>query len=97
MHARRNVYLLFKEAVHNMAKYSKCTAAQCTLQTDGKVLTMTVEDNGRGFDTENTPPGNGQKTMLGRAQALGGTLQLRSAPGKGTRIVFTAAIGHITG
>lgn len=97
MHARRNVYLLFKEAVHNMAKYSKCTAAQCTLQTDGIVLTMTVEDNGRGFDTENTPPGNGQKTMLGRAQALGGTLQLRSAPGKGTRIVFTAAIGHITG
>lgn len=97
MHARRNLYLLFKEAVHNMAKYSKCTAAQCTLQTDGKVLTMTVEDNGRGFDTEHTPPGNGQKTMLGRAQALGGTLKLRSAPGKGTRILFTTALGHITG
>ena len=97
MHARRNLYLLFKEAVHNMAKYSQCTAAHCTLQTEGQTLTMTLEDNGRGFDPEHTPAGNGRKTMLARAQALGGTLLVRSAPGRGTRIILKASLTLLTG
>jgi signal transduction histidine kinase len=45
---------------------------------------LTVEDDGRGYDTGGTPPGLGLRSIERRAAALGGTVHVESAPGRGT-------------
>jgi signal transduction histidine kinase len=49
-----------------------------------------VSDDGTGYDTRHTPMGSGQRNMADRLAALGGQLDVRSAPGQGTTIT-----GHL--
>ena len=86
MDKRRDFYLIFKEALNNLSKYAKCTAATISLtETEGK-LHLLVSDNGVGFDPLSTKEGNGQKTMRQRAKRLKAVLLIDSALGKGTRV-----------
>ena len=57
-----------------------------TLGHDGRALTFTVGDDGRGFDQAATPMGTGVQGMADRLAALGGTLRVTSAPGHGTQV-----------
>src|SRR6266704_3370939 len=65
----------------------KATLVQIILTTTGETVTLSVADNGQGFDTARSEhPGVGLLSMQERMRALGGDVEVESTPGKGTRI-----------
>ncbi len=90
MSARKNLYLVFKEAVNNAVKYSGCKELRVTLVRDRSQIVLSIADNGKGFDTAHVHStsggGNGLPNMRKRAAELGATLTITSEVGKGTRI-----------
>jgi signal transduction histidine kinase len=84
------VYFCCLEALQNITKYAHATQARICLHAQNKSLQFTVSDNGTGYDTSHTPLGSGQRNMTDRLAALGGRLQVQSAPGHGTTIT-----GHL--
>jgi ligand-binding sensor domain-containing protein/signal transduction histidine kinase len=90
LEARRPLYLIFKEAVNNVARHSGAHEATIRLELEQHVFTMTVEDDGRGFDPEMPYPGEGLASIARRARNLGGSATWDSRPGSGTR--FTATL-----
>ena len=80
------VYFCSLEALQNVAKYANASRASVKLaQVDGN-LTFEVADDGEGFDSTSTGYGTGLQGMADRLDALGGTLEVRSAPGRGTLV-----------
>ncbi len=89
---RREVFLLFKEAVSNLARHSGCRNARIELGLVDGWLSLRVADDGRGFDLEyfetQSADGNGLHTMRRRARDLRGTFEIASTRGSGTTIQF---------
>jgi signal transduction histidine kinase len=85
---RREIHLMLKESVTNVAKHSTCTAVAVEFACDRRHLRLRVSDNGQGFDVAQQTDGNGLASMRRRAAALGGSLLVDSKPGHGTTIVF---------
>jgi len=88
MEQRRNFYLVFKESVNNLVKYSQCTKAAVAISIERRTLLLTIEDNGRGFDPAARTDRNGIYNLRERASRLRGTIDICSEPGKGTLIVL---------
>lgn len=63
MEARRDFFLIFKEAVNNAAKYSKSEIVKISLLINNKQLTLEVIDDGEGFDVAHADSGNGLSNM----------------------------------
>jgi signal transduction histidine kinase len=80
------VYFCCLEALQNIAKYAHATQARICLQAQNGTLRFTVSDDGAGYDVGHTPMGSGQRNMADRLAALGGRLEVRSAPSRGTTI-----------
>jgi signal transduction histidine kinase len=81
------LYRIAQEALSNIARHSKATLAQMVLHTAGDTVTLTIADNGQGFDTAQPAHlGVGLPSMRERMKALGGDVQLESTPGNGTHI-----------
>jgi signal transduction histidine kinase/ligand-binding sensor domain-containing protein len=85
---RRDLYLIFKEAVNNAARHSGCTRVSIALHIDGSRLFLEVADNGVGFDPGNGSDGQGMSSMRRRAQRLGASLDI-DAGRHGTTISVT--------
>ncbi len=85
---RKDFYLLFKEAVNNVAKYSHAREVWVTVLVENGSLTLEVRDNGCGFDPATVKQGNGLWNMQRRAERMGGTLRIESAANAGTRVSF---------
>ncbi|NIR51694.1 hypothetical protein GWO43_24230 [candidate division KSB1 bacterium] len=83
---RRNLLLIAKEALHNMAKYSGSPSVEVKMGTNSRYITLTVEDRGQGFDVNGAKKGNGLTNMRARAEKLGGKYEIVSEVGKGTRV-----------
>lgn len=83
---RRDLFLIFKEAVNNTARHSRCTQVIVALSIAGTNLALEVADNGVGFDTTDESDGQGLMSMRRRATNLGGELTVESAAGQGTRV-----------
>ena len=83
---RRDMFLLYKEALNNAVRHSGCTSALIDFQVERSWLVLTVRDDGRGFDLEKASEGQGLLSMTRRAGRLGGELRIDSKPGKGTEI-----------
>lgn len=83
---RRNIYLIFKEAMNNAAKYSKAKTIYITLQLTGNLIQMVVWDDGVGFDETLIRHGNGLKNMYSRAKSLGASLHISTGMGEGTTV-----------
>ena len=83
-------YRIVQEAFNNIVQHSGATACTVMLRAASGTLWLTIDDNGRGFGPTPQPPdarpGIGLIGMRERAQALGGTFAVESAPGGGTRI-----------
>jgi signal transduction histidine kinase len=84
------VYFCCLEALQNTAKYARATQARVCLQAQNGSLRFTVSDDGTGYDARRTPMGSGLRNMADRLAALGGRLEVRSAPAQGTTIT-----GHL--
>ena len=96
MDKRRQFYLLFKEAVNNLAKYAACKRAEITVAYQNGQLTMTVQDDGVGFDVTAVGDGrNGLSTMRQRAANLKGKYHIHSVPGQGTSVNVVFPITEI--
>jgi two-component sensor histidine kinase len=90
MEARRDFFLIFKEAINNAAKYSKATHVTVNLTTAGNMLMMEVKDDGKGFDVNEASDGNGMGNMQKRADSLKAKLNIQShKDGGGTNIKLT--------
>src|SRR5215210_2659865 len=81
------LYRIAQEALHNTVKHARAQAVDLKMECDPGRITLTVSDDGAGFDPEGDFPGHlGLRSMRERALRLGGTLEVDSVPGKGTRI-----------
>jgi signal transduction histidine kinase len=80
------VYFCALEALNNVVKYSGASSAEVRLAQSNGVLTFEVSDDGAGFDTDRTSYGTGLRGMADRIEVIGGVLEVRSAPGRGTSI-----------
>jgi signal transduction histidine kinase len=88
MTQRKNLYLFFKEAVNNAAKYSNATLVNVFLAKRDQLITMNIRDDGQGFDPNETIAGNGMASLRRRATELSGTAEIFSLPGKGTNVTL---------
>jgi signal transduction histidine kinase len=79
---RRHLYLIFKEAIHNL-RHSGCSAVVVRLTQSVSELLVEVRDNGRGMERANDRSGHGLASMRSRAEACGGSLEVESGSGGG--------------
>ena len=86
MDQRRDFYLIFKEGINNLVKYSGATTATIQLNIDDHVIVLEMIDNGKGFDVQSELPGNGVQNMRQRAAKWKAKLDIQSGEGAGTRI-----------
>ena len=85
---RRDVFLIFKEALSNAVRHSNGAKVEIELQVDRQSLELKIADDGCGFDSTNVCEGHGLISMQRRATALGGELQVISVGGVGTKMML---------
>ncbi len=78
---RRQMFLVFKEAMHNAVRHSRCTEVQIDFGLEAQHLVLRVGDNGTGFDAGGATEGHGLASMHARTRAIGGALHVTSAAG----------------
>lgn len=89
--AQEAVYRVAKEALQNVFKHSQATSVKLLLVSTDKKIRLSIRDDGAGFSpqrAEGRPLSFGLSGMRERAALLGGTLLLRSAPGKGATVIL---------
>ncbi|MEM1057425.1 MAG: ATP-binding protein [Bacteroidota bacterium] len=94
METRRHVFLIAKEALHNAARHAEATRVHVRLGTEAGTLRLEVRDDGHGFDPLVSSTGHGLGSLRQRAEILGGTVTVESAPGEGTRVLLQAPLGY---
>ncbi len=84
------IYRVIQEATNNVIKYAKATKLSIQINRDEEGITLSIEDNGIGFDPHKLKDfdGIGLKSMHNRVASLRGSLEIDSKPGKGTSIHF---------
>jgi signal transduction histidine kinase len=92
MEQRRNLYLIYKEAINNIAKHAEATKASCLIKTEHDLILIVIRDNGRGFDLNETFEGNGLKNFKMRSQGEELEVKVRSSPGSGSEIRIEIAV-----
>ena len=93
---RKNIYLIFKEAINNAAKYADCKNVWINISKKGNKLLLKIKDDGKGFDMnqslydekEYNFGGNGLANMRQRAAELKASISIISAVNEGTEINF---------
>jgi signal transduction histidine kinase/ligand-binding sensor domain-containing protein len=91
---RHNLFLAFKEALHNAVKHAAATQVSIALRLQPAAFTLVVQDNGRGFDPaqpaatgpDRLAPGHGLANMRKRLARTGGRCEVASVPGGGTSV-----------
>jgi two-component system, NarL family, sensor histidine kinase UhpB len=89
MDVKNNLYLIFKEAVNNLSKYSEANNAVLSLVFDEKFIHLNIEDNGVGFKVEEIKHRGGLQNMQHRAEEIKGKISVISSPNNGTKIELT--------
>jgi signal transduction histidine kinase len=92
------VFRIIQESLTNVRKHADATEATVRLQADPAALTIVVEDNGHGFEPSRIVrddwPHFGLQTMRERAEAVGASLRVESAPGHGTRVIVRIPVSE---
>jgi len=92
---RHHFLLVVKEACNNVARHSHATEVWVRMTATDREVSVTVEDNGCGFDPKAVPADHdGLLNMRQRMADLGGELELTSEPGRGTRVRFRVPLDH---
>lgn len=96
---RRQLLLIFKEAINNIVKHADCSSVEMSIAVKERRVVCEIEDNGRGMsaagghgDSFESGSGYGLGSMRRRAEELGGHLDIVSVPAKGTRITFEVPV-----
>lgn len=83
-----NVYRTIQEAINNAIKYSDAKKIDVYVARENEYTKISISDDGKGFDVENTEAGNGLQNMKKRIKDVGGTFKLTSQPNQGTVIII---------
>ncbi|QFP76173.1 sensor histidine kinase [Deinococcus sp. AJ005] len=87
--AQAAAYRVAQEALHNVVKHARAQNVWLAVSQDGPAVTVSIRDDGRGFDPTAAGRGTlGQRSMRERAAGAGGTLEVRSAAGEGTAVTL---------
>ncbi len=86
LETRETLFRIAQEALANTARHSSASYAEVCLEYGAESVTMTIKDNGSGFEPQAPHAGVGLASMRERSEASGGSLTVESAPGKGTQI-----------
>jgi signal transduction histidine kinase len=89
---RKDLYLIFKEALNNAAKYSRCKNLRISLREKHQSLHMEISDDGKGFVEHQVKNGNGLTNMRERAASMGAQILIDSTIARGTQINLDMAI-----
>jgi signal transduction histidine kinase/ligand-binding sensor domain-containing protein len=100
---RHNLFLAFKEALHNVVKHSAASEVRIRATASTAAFELSIEDDGRGFtpgtrgknspdDSVRISAGNGLENMTRRLAEIHGRCDIQSAPGQGTRVIFTVPL-----
>ena len=90
----QELYRITQEALNNALKYSDASLVRITLQEKDGVVELEVFDDGIGFELQDSANiGMGLSSMQERAQKMGGSLQIESGVGEGTRVKASVALG----
>ena len=92
METRQHIYLIMKEAINNLVKYSNCTKAAIRVKHDPGHLQIEIVDNGKGFNEQNIQLGNGIISMKKRAEAIQAQIKIITQLNKGTTISLETKI-----
>lgn len=85
---RRNLFLSYKEVLHNAARHSQATEVQVQVECSREEFRIVVTDNGQGFDIDNRRDGLGINSIRKRMQQLDGTVDIRTSIGDGTTVTL---------
>ncbi|HZY39266.1 MAG TPA: two-component regulator propeller domain-containing protein [Mucilaginibacter sp.] len=92
MELRKEFYLIFKEAICNASKYARCTLIEIFLTKEKDVVSLSIRDNGKGFDISKVTSGNGLQNMQHRAEKMNAKLAIVSRQDQGTSIMLSFRI-----
>jgi ligand-binding sensor domain-containing protein len=92
---KRHVVMIFKESLHNVVKHARASLVAIDVTFARGVFTMSIHDNGKGFDPETSDGGNGLNNLRMRARIIGGSVEILSRPGEGSTIRLSASITHM--
>jgi len=87
-------YRICQEALTNVARHARASRVSVVLKVENKILSLSIRDDGRGFDTEGLTEseGVGIAGMRERAMLAGGVLEVSSEKGKGCHVLFKVSI-----
>jgi signal transduction histidine kinase/streptogramin lyase len=98
LQARRQLFLIFKECIHNAARHSRGTTVVAEFEVAGQEILLRVRDNGCGIDATAGAPGknggNGIPSMKRRAESLGGRMEWKTSPGGGCTVSVHLPLRH---
>jgi len=89
---KRELYLIFKEAICNASKYAECSLINISLTRHKEVCTLSIRDNGKGFNKDSVLPGNGIYNMQERSKKMNGELVIDSKENEGTTVTLNFRI-----
>jgi len=88
MQQRKDIFLIFKEAVNNAAKYACCTMLEVSFRLNNDRILLEVTDNGVGFEPGKVRSSSGLNNMQVRSAGLDGHCDIRTGPGMGTTVLL---------
>jgi two-component system NarL family sensor kinase len=83
------IFRIAQEAINNAIKYAQATEIFVQIYEDEGMLTLQIEDNGKGFDVKEAKNGLGMSSMRSRADLLGAELSVESEKDRGTVVLLT--------
>ncbi len=89
---QRDLILMFKEALHNITRHAAATAVDIRLVQSNTRVSVTLHDNGRGFDPAAATEGMGLTNLQRRAAKHGGSVRIDSTPEQGTTLTITLPV-----
>jgi signal transduction histidine kinase len=92
MERRREIFLLYKEALHNILKHASAKNVHIRTGIEGLNFFLQIRDDGKGFDPERGTSGAGMGSMKQRAETLRATMQLDTNHGQGTQLTLRAKL-----
>jgi signal transduction histidine kinase len=92
---RHHLILAVKEALHNVIKHARASEVRLRIAFEGSVLSISIQDDGCGFDPSVCPPGNGLGNLKHRLEGIGGCVTFASRLGAGTTVALRLPVAGI--
>jgi signal transduction histidine kinase/ligand-binding sensor domain-containing protein len=86
MDIRRELFLIFKEAINNAARHSQCSLVEIDFRVSRNEIFLQIADDGCGFEVSEQSCGNGLSNMRARAEKISGSFAVKSEAGAGTKV-----------